>query len=183
MYYIKAQCIVCCVRHATMYYVKSQLLPATLCNTYVIHKWYYLPPYVYTHTPYVLLPATLRTTYYYLPPYVCTAYGTWIVFQSQSQFSISSASFQRNVAKETYRTEASIQIWERRIDTPHAIGVLFGKPTNSLGSRPIGRLPKEYRQLQAPHVCKVFFVICEMHIMSSRICDMGWLRWVGSIKL
>ena len=55
---------------------------------------------------------------------VPTPYCIWSVIQSQSPILISLVSFQRNVAKETKRTRQSIEIRERRNDTPNAIGCI-----------------------------------------------------------
>ena len=55
----------------------------------------------------------------------------WSVIQPQSSISISCVSFQRNLAKETYRTRSTIEIWEWRNDTPIAIGCM-SNPEQSL---------------------------------------------------
>jgi len=55
----------------------------------------------------------------------------WSVNQPQSSISISCVSFQRNLAKETYRTRSTIEIWEWRNDTPIAIGCM-SNPEQSL---------------------------------------------------
>ena len=66
----------------------------------------------------------LKASYVSLP--LCTIIGTanciWSVIQSQSPISILLVSFRRNVAKETWKTRSSIEIWERRNNTPNAIG-------------------------------------------------------------
>jgi len=54
--------------------------------------------------------------------WTCTAYCIWSVIHSQSPISISSVSFQQNVANETSRTRWWIEIRDQRKDTPNAIG-------------------------------------------------------------
>jgi len=53
-----------------------------------------------------------------------TPYCIWSVIQSRSPISISLVSFQRNAAKETWRTRSSIEIWDSRNDTPNATGCM-----------------------------------------------------------
>jgi len=112
------QCALICVRQtiAHTYTVCSQCICRLEDNT---HTSWCMPTYIVcaymcdaTHCIHVHCSLTC----------VCTAYCIWSVILSQSPISISHVSFQRNVVKETRRPRSSIEIWDRKNDTPNVIG-------------------------------------------------------------
>ena len=82
-----------------------------------IHIYTYILSYTYPF-PYIYICISFQIC-------TCTAYCIWSVIQSQSPISISLVSFQRNVAKEAYRTKTSIVNRAWRNDTPNTIGCIY----------------------------------------------------------